>query len=285
MQLFDKNGVLVLVAVRDRFKTADNSPLPHGTELALVIEGESVLEAADGARFSVAAGDVLLFPRAGYRIISRTGHFRTLSVVFDLRCFLNEERQVFDKAVLDAFYVRTRTGYYRIAGDTATAARLGQLIRDIEEELFSQSPTDYVIKALVVAAYAYAVRYFEDAAPDRAANKLPHYDAILHTVTYMHEHLSEEITLEMLAVQAAMSRSYYCTVFKRVMGATVWDYLLKARVERAISLLTTEAATYSITEVQELCGFNSPAAFNRGFKRLTGKTPSQYRKEKHHICF
>lgn len=285
MQLFSKDNVMMLAVVHDRFRSTSGSPLPHGTELMLVREGEAELEAADGTQISTRANDVLLLTREGSRLVSRTGDFHTLSVVFDLRYFFDKEWRVFDKEVLDAFYVRTGTGLHRMAGNTATAAHISSLLCEIEKELFLEPPVVYVIKALMVTAYAYAVRFFDDNAKMCEANKLPHYDVILHTVTYMHEHLAEPITLETLAAQAAMSRSYYCTVFKRIMGTTAWEYLLKLRVERAISLLTTEGATYSITDVQNKCGFNGSAAFNRYFKQLTGKTPSQYRKEKHNACF
>ena len=58
---------------------------------------------------------------------------------------------------------------------------------------------------------------------------------------------------------------------------TLSDYIVGARISRAKELLNQ--TDRSITEILYSVGFNSPEHFSRTFRRLTGMSPRQYRKE------
>ena len=95
-------------------------------------------------------------------------------------------------------------------------------------------------------------------------------------MNFILSHLESPLTLDMLAREARMSRSYYSTMFKVLNGVSVWDYITEQRINLAqYQLETTEK---SVTQVSEACGFNSIANFNRAFKKLTGTTPREYRR-------
>ena len=74
-----------------------------------------------------------------------------------------------------------------------------------------------------------------------------------------------------------MSRTYYSTMFKMLNGVSVWTYIINQRIDRAQQLL--EKSEMSVIEICEKCGFNNLSNFNKAFKKITGKTPSEYRKE------
>lgn len=72
-----------------------------------------------------------------------------------------------------------------------------------------------------------------------------------------------------------MSRTYFCTVFKKLNGISPWDYITIKRIEKSIGLIKNE--DMSMLEVACACGFNNSTNFNRSFKKVTGKTPGEYR--------
>jgi AraC-like DNA-binding protein/quercetin dioxygenase-like cupin family protein len=65
--------------------------------------------------------------------------------------------------------------------------------------------------------------------------------------------------------------------FTAVTGMTWRDYLLRSRLLRAMTALTEQDAT--VLEISHQVGFDSVSAFARAFRRLTGQSPTQYRRE------
>ena len=94
---------------------------------------------------------------------------------------------------------------------------------------------------------------------------------------YIQENLTENLTLEDLARVANMSKTYYTTIFKKETGVSLWDYIVSKRIEMAKKIIKNDNST--MLEIATKCGFNNTANFNRAFKKHTGKTPSQYRKD------
>ena len=85
-----------------------------------------------------------------------------------------------------------------------------------------------------------------------------------------------DITLDSLAEAAHMSRSYYSTIFKKLNGVSVWDYITNQRIDKAEQML--ETTDIPVIEISENCGFNNISNFNRAFRKITGGTPRDYRK-------
>ncbi len=95
-------------------------------------------------------------------------------------------------------------------------------------------------------------------------------------IEYMHEHLSEKISIDKIASAASMSRSHFMRVFRSETGTSPMDYLGTMRLERAKKLLG--AGEMSIAEVALASGFSSPSHLTERFTRKFGVSPSLYRK-------
>lgn len=80
-------------------------------------------------------------------------------------------------------------------------------------------------------------------------------------------------TIDEVALAAGMGRRTFTRTFKREMGVSFSTWLLHARLNAAVSLLSAGA---SITEVAFESGYNSPSAFATMFKRCLGVPPSAY---------
>ena len=96
------------------------------------------------------------------------------------------------------------------------------------------------------------------------------------TKRYLAEHFREKISLEELAKTLNYSVGHLCHAFKKATGVTVVNYILKLRIDAA--LIALEQGEQSILAISDSLGFESIQYFTRTFKRETGITPSQYRK-------
>ena len=99
--------------------------------------------------------------------------------------------------------------------------------------------------------------------------------AVARAQQFIEQHFCEDITVERLAELGHCSVSSFNRIFKKEMHQTPIEYLIEARVEKAKTLLRRKDVP--ITEVALRCGFGSSSYFSTIFKRLTGKTPSEYR--------
>ncbi|QGQ98686.1 AraC family transcriptional regulator [Paenibacillus psychroresistens] len=109
----------------------------------------------------------------------------------------------------------------------------------------------------------------------------PHPDAyklelIQKSIQYMRSNFSNPIQINELSQQALLSKSYFSSVFKKITGISVFDYLQKLRIEEACKLLVENTKT--VTEISELVGYNDYRFFNKIFRKITGMTASAYRK-------
>lgn len=100
--------------------------------------------------------------------------------------------------------------------------------------------------------------------------------------TYVEQHFHEEIDIKKVAAIANLSVSSFCTYFKKIMNTNFTDFLNRYRVQRACIMLQHEK---TISETSFECGFNNVPYFNKVFKAITKKTPSEFKKERMNIDF
>jgi AraC-like DNA-binding protein len=88
---------------------------------------------------------------------------------------------------------------------------------------------------------------------------------------------AEPLDLGAMAREAGYSRFHFARAFAAAYGETPRAYLTRRRIERAKTLLRT--ANLSVTEICFLVGFSSLGSFSARFRRLVGRSPSEYRDE------
>ncbi len=91
---------------------------------------------------------------------------------------------------------------------------------------------------------------------------------------YISQNYREELSLEMLAKQYAVSAGYFSKLFKKHTGAGVSEYITVTRILAAKELL--EMGEMTVTEVAFAVGFNDSNYFSQIFKRNVGSAPKQY---------
>ena len=92
---------------------------------------------------------------------------------------------------------------------------------------------------------------------------------------FIEEHASEHLSLGKVAEAVGINATYLSEKFKQVTGSKFVDYTARIRFEKARELL--DDVDLRISEIAFTAGFQSLSQFNRVFKKLSGKSPSQYR--------
>lgn len=98
-------------------------------------------------------------------------------------------------------------------------------------------------------------------------------------VHYIHDHLAEPFDVGRVVRAAGVSRRQLELQFRRVLGATLYDYISRQRCQRAKKLLVAPERV-KFGNLARACGFSSIERMRLVFKRLTGLTPQQYRQAK-----
>lgn len=107
--------------------------------------------------------------------------------------------------------------------------------------------------------------------------KHPLHDLVTEVATYIRGHYRQPLTLEETARHFFISPSYLSRVFHRLTGFHFREYIVHVRIREA-ELQLAESAR-KIQEIAAAVGFEHLSHFNKTFRKTTGLTPLQYRKE------
>lgn len=87
---------------------------------------------------------------------------------------------------------------------------------------------------------------------------------------------NQDLSLNSVAYSVHVSPNHFSNIFKNSTGESFTDYLIKFRIEKAKELLnSTTLKTY---EISEKIGYPDPHYFSYIFKKITGLTPSEFKK-------
>jgi AraC-like DNA-binding protein len=106
---------------------------------------------------------------------------------------------------------------------------------------------------------------------------------ILHSIILEFEdkkYFTENLaSLSDLSKKVGESPHHVSQVLNEKLGKSFFEVLASYRIEEAEKILSRDSKNkITVEEISEMVGYNSKTAFNNSFKKLTGKTPSEYRK-------
>lgn len=106
---------------------------------------------------------------------------------------------------------------------------------------------------------------------------LPHGDSIVRkSENWLQENFRELKAIPQVVALSGIPERTLKRRFKAATGSSIIEYLQNLRVEEAKTLL--ESSDLAVEEISFEAGYSDPSFFRRLFKRLTGLSPSNYRK-------
>lgn len=102
----------------------------------------------------------------------------------------------------------------------------------------------------------------------------PSENLFSNIITYIHSHLSEELSLTTLSEHFFVSKGYISRLFRDYMGIPVHQYILSLRLEGCRTAIENGAP---ITKMVEMYGFQDYSSFYRAFKNTFLMSPTDYR--------
>ncbi|PSV26359.1 MULTISPECIES: AraC family transcriptional regulator [unclassified Photobacterium] len=92
--------------------------------------------------------------------------------------------------------------------------------------------------------------------------------------SYIQQNIQKKISVADLSSIAFLAQSQFYVLFRKQMGITPHQYVLRKRLELAKQLIAETQKPLS--EVAQLCGFSSQSSFSQAFRRLYGTSPIRY---------
>jgi two-component system response regulator YesN len=105
--------------------------------------------------------------------------------------------------------------------------------------------------------------------------QVKHSDVVFKITNYIKKNCAEKLTLDSLAKEVYLSKSYLSSIFKQETGMSLTAYITKVRVEKSKKMLLEDGVSLAIISSQ--CGFKDQSYFTKVFKKETGVSPKRFR--------
>lgn len=232
-------------------------PRPHFC-MGLVLKGGSTFtDCTENAKINLEVGDIILVPIGSTYISNWKGEpdisYVSIHFIFDYPSLFSRQKNFKLQKVTTENFESTKKDFLYLLKN------------------YDSNKDD--IKFSVLSVF---FKILSEVLPKLAVKKSKAIDAkIMLSVEHIEKHFAEDISIETLAKVSNMSESRFYPCFKKALGVTPIDYINHFRINRAIIMLTDNR--FTIEEISEKCGFQSSAYFRRVFKKITGKTPRDYK--------
>lgn len=208
--------------------------------------------------------------------VVRSGEIHAILVENENQCYIS----TFDPIMFSAFFSRPQFPRHFISvqeqRNTGVEKEIADLFQDIYCEKQEQMPMyETLIQARILQIYSLLIRYFEDDLT-KDEKKLAQLEQFQSAVEYIENHYDENITLAEVAKFINYNTAYASKLFVTCAGVNFKTYLDDFRIKKAVKLL--KAGSYTVSDIAVQCGYDNIRTFYNTFRRVTGQTPSLFRK-------
>ena len=96
---------------------------------------------------------------------------------------------------------------------------------------------------------------------------------VLNIIQYIQSHVYEPITLSSVSKHVQLSKEYVSYIFKREIGKTISEYIIEAKMNRALEMLRNNNLT--LLDISKNLGYNNYCYFSKCFKETFNYSPKQ----------
>lgn len=177
-----------------------------------------------------------------------------------------------------------------VFGEKASQARLRDVsaftddvldswMKQIHEELMRRKTSPIFLQGIAQTIAIHLARNYAEIANESHSGSpsLPGYK-LRQLTDWMAGHLAEEFNLDQLAARAGLSKFYFNRLFKSATGVSPSRYHINLRLDEAKRLL--RETKKSVVEIGLDVGYSNPSHFAQLFRRETGLSPSDYRRQR-----
>jgi|SRR5690625_582028 len=154
-------------------------------------------------------------------------------------------------------------------------ANTEQLIFEMIKECETKQPDHtHYIKSLLTKLL---IQIYRESFHEPPKFDSPMHERISKIGTYLNQHYHENLTLDSVAAQFYISPAYLSRTFKKITGFHFGEYIQAIRLREARRQLTE--SNQKVLTIAENVGYHSIAHFNKTFKKMSGVSPTQFRKQ------
>ena len=228
----------------------------------------------EGRNYKLRPGDILFTNRTDiHKPDIHPGKPYERVVVWISQAYVDLVRDHFNEDLTACFKDASLHDYRLSRPDSETIMKLRQLCTKISAATQSTEPGHQLLVSAYISEFIiYVIRAYYDT-PDSIKKDITENDKINQIIRYINEHLAEDISLDSIANQFFLSKSYLSRQFKRFTGLSIYQYTMKKRLTVARNMLRSGS---SVTNAYLTCGFNDYSNFLKAFKREFGHNPSDY---------
>lgn len=252
---------------------------PHShyrLEISMILSGEGEYW-VNGHTYPMKVGDIVLFNNDELHCMRNSGSKPLVNgaLEFDPRFIWTNPSYSFYQDFLSVFFNRNESFQNKLDRKNTAFPGIQQKFLQIQEEFLHPQPHgEAVVKARLLGILADLLRYYDLSKPLNLKHE-QHYAGMDQVLMYIAEHFNEDISLTTLADILHINKTYFSQVFRESNGLPPKEYIVKVRIAAAARQL--KSTDRGVLEIAQSCGFNSLSNFYSAFKRVTGKTPTQYR--------
>lgn len=273
-QYMDDLAFPVEVLLRDT-RHEDIAVQPHwheSFEFQYMLEGRS-LQVLNGQAFDAGPQDLVIIRNGDiHATYCPPGQFARILVVKFLPAIIYGARQNSDELKLQAIFNRSsQNATVMLSGNQPYKPEIDRLLFQIADEYQNQLEAfETAIRGDLLLLIAWlqrsAILTVAPALLDRQ-----HSSQFRELLAVINNRLRTGISLDEAARIMHMNPSYFSRFFKKATGRGFKYYLDCVRLTEAERLIVNERQT--LTQAAMSCGFSSPAAFSRTFRRIRGQAP------------
>lgn len=172
------------------------------------------------------------------------------------------------------FSAAAREKSFVLRPDYSRRERMNQILTNLEhttrgegygQDLLAQA---LLMQLLVELARGVGAEHYQYAVAENSGEK------VTEILEYLHDHLTEPISIDSLAEHFYLSKYYMMRLFRARTGFTIHAYLTDQRLHLAQELIRQGAIA---TEACYRCGYGDYSAFSRAYKKRFGESPARGR--------
>ena len=240
-------------------------------KIVLLISGRVEYEVEDRS-YALRPWDVLLIRHHTIHkaVIDRKEPYERIIIYLD-KTFL--ERVMPGAQLSECFDSADRTGRNRLSPDETQREALKTLLANIENDLKSDSFGSKAMADTLLIQLIIHINRISAAAPGPV---MPATDSkIEEALSYINEHLSEELTVDRLSEKVFLSKYHFMRLFKENTGNTVHAYIRQKRLLYAARLIREGV---NANKAASDAGFSDYSTFHRAFRESFSISPGELKK-------